>query len=851
MNDTNLFSLLTTQTWQVVVVAVVAWTLSRKFASDRPHLAHALWMLVLLKAITPPIWCSPTSPFSWLASHNPTTSLQSVEQSDFEFPTPSLESNSSRVVQNPTSSPAKKLHQFNRETGTHSSPRWLGIEFWKNSLKEVLIVGWLAGFAVSFLLLLVRYIALLRTIQKSESVVRPDIDELTGKLSRRLGIRRRVRVLILENEIGPVVLGIASPTIVLPALVVRKLNMNEISLLLAHELTHLRRGDLWWAVVQALAKNVLWFHPFVHLAERRATQEAERSCDEDTVAAMNCSPMAYARCLLKVLNHKHQLRSVPALPGVRPVDITLARMERIMKLGQGSPRSVPAIIWLVLLVGCALTLPGAGITRAQEKQATDRTESSKKDSNSQLRQAYFGSEPFQKFQQSMASLTASSKASSRPVVLKTKLYSKLYSLRDSDVEQLDIDWSAYQDWDDDETGLSERLLDVEKEISIVYNNPTKYAILDHEQCANLLSQINQQKHARETPVSDVTVGNEMAFVTTGVESDYEAGVIEFENRPTETRKVLRTFKTGLDLSVKIETKEDGSCSVGSVFMFSGVTNVSKPGEAMKNTGQDSKPEKPRVTHKIAISKIDFLADQKAALLVYDETQSPWLAVYECRPATDVNSDSMTVQASYEADADDLPKYEFVISSNGDATTELGDCRTLDYFGHKLAVTKSVVLSKKDGRTVLIGTDIEWRRKNRIVASARSGQFEFSDDGKSYVISLKGKARCWMGESELVEADEIDTSYNENSVKMDFRGAVQITHAEPIYSGDDYRGPNISADHVWQENGSVLKCSGNVCVVERTIDGRPTTTRAEEVQLVPAKTKTAFGKNVKVEILDHK
>ena len=46
-----------------VVVALLVKLLGRR----RPHLAYILWMVVLVKGLTPPLWSSPTSVFSWTA----------------------------------------------------------------------------------------------------------------------------------------------------------------------------------------------------------------------------------------------------------------------------------------------------------------------------------------------------------------------------------------------------------------------------------------------------------------------------------------------------------------------------------------------------------------------------------------------------------------------------------------------------------------------------------------------------------------------------------------------------------------------------------------------------------------
>ena len=56
-------SLLWTQVWQVTAVAILVLIAVKLFAKDKPHLAHVLWAIVLIKCITPPIFSSPTSPF--------------------------------------------------------------------------------------------------------------------------------------------------------------------------------------------------------------------------------------------------------------------------------------------------------------------------------------------------------------------------------------------------------------------------------------------------------------------------------------------------------------------------------------------------------------------------------------------------------------------------------------------------------------------------------------------------------------------------------------------------------------------------------------------------------------------
>ena len=51
------------QLWQVTVLIVAVGLLVRVLCRRRPHLAYVLWMVVIVKCLTPPLWSSPTGVF--------------------------------------------------------------------------------------------------------------------------------------------------------------------------------------------------------------------------------------------------------------------------------------------------------------------------------------------------------------------------------------------------------------------------------------------------------------------------------------------------------------------------------------------------------------------------------------------------------------------------------------------------------------------------------------------------------------------------------------------------------------------------------------------------------------------
>jgi beta-lactamase regulating signal transducer with metallopeptidase domain len=367
MNGNLLIQLAFVQTLQITVLVCIVLALTRYMAKDRPHLAHALWALVLLKCLTPPVVASPTSLFSWLSN-----GYQAVV---YRMQSPSTGIEVAKSTEQPTEGLAPivvRMSSENRPTAptvtasalqTESRSAKLNVK----TLAWAAILAWISIAACVLVLNTLRLSIFLRRVKKATLPSSPTLNSLVESLSKRIGLRRKVLVRTVDDAIGPAVVGLIRPTILLPKVIVEGKTDKELEPLLVHELIHVRRGDLVWAMLQGMSVSLWWFNPLVWLAERLLTREAERSCDEETIAGLGCSPATYARSLLDVMERKHQLRAAPSLPGVRPVDITAKRLERIMRLGHGCYRQRPWWVVAVWLLGCAMVLPGAAWVVAQDQ----------------------------------------------------------------------------------------------------------------------------------------------------------------------------------------------------------------------------------------------------------------------------------------------------------------------------------------------------------------------------------------------------------------------------------------------------------------------------------------------------
>ncbi len=365
------------QVWQVAVAALIVAVVVRLWCRHRPHLAYLLWMLVLVKCLTPPIWSSPVGVFSWAQAKVEVYDEVAPLSGPIVTDTVVLADTSPLVEDEFTSDTTRsKKHTLNGEPAP--SKRLAGKErpSWKIGWSTIVGLIWIGGSAVVLLTAVARLLACALIVRCSESLDDEKVAASLSKLARQLGIRRRVRLLVTKRNVGPAVFGLFRPTVLLPQTLANGKSPTELEPILAHELIHFRRGDTQFGWFQVAAQIMWWFHPLVWWASRQATTERERCCDEEAIRNLACAPEDYAQSLIDVLNQKRQLQPLYALPGVRVFEITVRRLEHIMQRSDQFSRRTPRWQWAVCLMIALLLLPGAGFViewgKAREKEPGER-----------------------------------------------------------------------------------------------------------------------------------------------------------------------------------------------------------------------------------------------------------------------------------------------------------------------------------------------------------------------------------------------------------------------------------------------------------------------------------------------
>lgn len=189
---------------------------------------------------------------------------------------------------------------------------------------------WLAGvFALSLRSLggwwYLRRLRLASTVEAPASVM-----AAFRRISQTLGLTRDIALRLSTAIDSPMTMGTLRAIVLLPLSAVTLLGPEELEVVLAHELAHVRRADFFWNILQTIAETFFFFHPAVWWLNSRIRHERELCCDD--LALKVCpNPIVYAHALVHLEEQRSRhLRFAMALDGHQSRRNLLMRIARIL-----------------------------------------------------------------------------------------------------------------------------------------------------------------------------------------------------------------------------------------------------------------------------------------------------------------------------------------------------------------------------------------------------------------------------------------------------------------------------------------------------------------------------------------
>lgn len=139
-----------------------------------------------------------------------------------------------------------------------------------------------------------------RRIARSSAGVPLPVAQAYRRLGDSLGLRRLPELRLSAEIESPQLLGPWPAVVLLPQHRIASMSPGELDMALHHELVHLRRRDLWWGWVPALAQQLFFFHPLAHLVAREYSLAREAACDAAVLDSRRYTPQDYGRLLVRL-----------------------------------------------------------------------------------------------------------------------------------------------------------------------------------------------------------------------------------------------------------------------------------------------------------------------------------------------------------------------------------------------------------------------------------------------------------------------------------------------------------------------------------------------------------------------
>jgi len=333
----------------IALLALVSALLLR-----RPALTHFLWLLVLVKLLTPPAFSIPIH-------------LRAATQHVAPHPVALFEP----AVQD------KRPGQFSRDSGaefgtaTSMPAAQPHRTFWQRveavDFTRIFFATWIFGSIFCVAIAAIRLRRFHRILSFADPAP-PDVIERVASLACKLGIRRPPATLFISAPVSPMLLGgFSRPRLLIPRRLWEHLDDRQREALLLHELAHMRRLDHLVRGVELLATVLYWWNPLTWLARRQLRIAEELCCDAWVTHALPAARDDYAAALVEAIDFASASR--PALPLLASGVGEFKHLQRrLLMIRNGTTNRKMG--WTALIGCAALVAVPLSLTRAQDAGKT-------------------------------------------------------------------------------------------------------------------------------------------------------------------------------------------------------------------------------------------------------------------------------------------------------------------------------------------------------------------------------------------------------------------------------------------------------------------------------------------------
>lgn len=313
--------------WQGAAIGISAWLVLRMLRSARPQARYAVACIALLACL-------------WLPLQTLHRALQPTAAS--------MVATATTTVRAEADTMPNAWIAFGEVFRSGTAPL--------DAATPWVVALWVIGVGTMLLRLLAGFVWLRRARRNARQQVPEWWQSRLRALCARMGLGDRVRMLISDDEDGPLSAGIFRPMVIVPAALLTRMPVEWLEALLAHELAHIRRHDYLVNLLQTLVESLLFYHPAVWWLSHRIRIERELIADD--IAANALGEPRHLALALSALDRYASAHRTPASHVLAQAAQGGHLMTRIHQLlrpsrpGVGARVALPAVALIATGIAC-------------------------------------------------------------------------------------------------------------------------------------------------------------------------------------------------------------------------------------------------------------------------------------------------------------------------------------------------------------------------------------------------------------------------------------------------------------------------------------------------------------------
>lgn len=265
-----------------------------------PKLLYFLWLIFIFKLIFP------VSVPSIMSIENITDRYFFMEQNS---PTSVAINAMSKVVQSHNyENEIKKENKIYTKgklityTSTIKDPATVQMHKYasaRNKVLEFMSILWLVGFTILISLKVYNNVKFKKHFVKNNYCEDERIINILKDCKELMGIKKDIK-LIVSGSVIPMMCGVFKPYIMLPYDCTKKFTLDEIKLILMHELGHYKQKDVVLYFISDILSAIYWFNPLICFGLREMKDNLELLSDDKVLKIISSKEnINYGRVLMK------------------------------------------------------------------------------------------------------------------------------------------------------------------------------------------------------------------------------------------------------------------------------------------------------------------------------------------------------------------------------------------------------------------------------------------------------------------------------------------------------------------------------------------------------------------------